>query len=84
MVSKKGIAISFCSKEEKSRLEEIQEFLDQEIDVIELTKKDYAFTLAHPSGEPSLEELLKEIAEEEGERREKNKKRKIQKRKKKT
>jgi ATP-dependent RNA helicase RhlE len=80
---KKGIAISFCSKEEKARLEEIQGFLDQEIDVIELTKKDYAFTLAHPSGEPSLEELLKEIEEEEGEKRKKKKKRKPQKRKKK-
>ena len=80
---KKGIAISFCSKEEKARLEEIQGFLDQEIDVIELTKKDYAFTLAHPSGEPSLEELLKEIEEEEGEKRKKMKKRKPQKRKKK-
>ncbi len=79
---KKGMAISFCSKEEKPRLEEIQEFLDQEIDVIELTKKDYAFTVTHPSGEPSLEELLKEMEEEEEAKRKKNKKRKPQKRKK--
>ncbi len=79
---KKGIAISFCGKEEEPRLEKIQEFLEQEIDVIKLTKKDYAFTLAHPSGEPSLEELLQEIAEEEGEK--KKKKRKPQKKKKKT
>jgi ATP-dependent RNA helicase RhlE len=78
---KKGMAISFCSKEEKSRLEEIQGFLDQEIDVIEVTKKDYAFTVTHPSGEPSLEELLKEIEEEE---QKKKKKRKPEKRKKKT
>ncbi len=80
---KKGIAISFCSKEEKSRLEEIQGFLDQKIDVIELTKKDYAFTVTHPSGEHTLEELLKEIDKEEEEKREKKKKRKPQKRKKK-
>lgn len=79
---KKGIAISFCSKEEKSRLEEIQGFLDQKIDVIELTKKDYAFTVTHPSGEPTLEELRKEIAKDEEEKREKKKKRKPQKRKK--
>jgi ATP-dependent RNA helicase RhlE len=79
---KKGIAISFCSKEEKSRLEEIQGFLDQKIDVIELTKKDYAFTVTHPSGEHTLEELLKEIDREEEEKREKKKKRKPQKRKK--
>ena len=81
---KKGTAISFCSKEEKSRLEEIQGYLDQEIDVIELTKKDYAFTVTHPSGEHTLEELLKEIDREEEEKREKKKKRKPQKRKKKT
>ncbi len=77
---KKGIAISFCSKEEKSRLEEIQEFLDQEIDVIEITETDYAFTVTHPSAEPSLEELREKIEEEE----KKKKKRKPQKRKKKT
>jgi ATP-dependent RNA helicase RhlE len=79
---KKGMAISFCSKEENPRLEEIQGFLDQEIDVIEITKKDYAFTVRHPSGEPSLEELLKAIEEEEEEQK-KKKKRKPQKRKKK-
>jgi len=72
----------FISKEEKSRLEEIQGFLDQKIDVIELTKKDYAFTVTHPSGEPSLEELLKEIEKDEEEKRKKKKKRKPQKRKK--
>ena len=60
---KKGIAISFCSKEEKPRLEEVQGFLDQEIDVIAVAKKDYAFTVTHPSGEPSLEELLAEMEE---------------------
>ena len=79
---KKGIAISFCSKEEKPRLEEIQGFLDQEIDVIKLTKKDYAFTVTHPSREPTLEELRKEIEKDEEEQRKKKKKRKPQKRKK--
>jgi len=79
---KKGIAISFCSREEKPRLEEIQGFLDQEIDVITITKKDYAFTVTHPSGEPSLEELLAEM--EEWEKNKKKKKRKPQKKAKKT
>ncbi len=81
---KKGTAISFCSEEEKTRLAEIQEFLEQEIDVIELTKSDYAFTVTHPSGEPTLQELLEKIAAEEGETRGKQKKRKPQKKKKKT
>ena len=41
----KGIALSFCSEEEKERLEEIQQFLNKEIEVVELGKKDYARTL---------------------------------------
>jgi ATP-dependent RNA helicase RhlE len=41
----KGVAISFCSEEERERLSEIQEFLNKEIEVIRLGKKDYAWTL---------------------------------------
>jgi ATP-dependent RNA helicase RhlE len=42
---KKGIALSFCSEEEKERLQEIQQFLDKEIEVIKVGKKDYARTI---------------------------------------
>ncbi|MBN1664542.1 MAG: DEAD/DEAH box helicase [Deltaproteobacteria bacterium] len=41
----KGIALSFCSEDEKERLSEIQQFLNKEIEVIKLGKKDYARTL---------------------------------------
>jgi len=41
----KGVALSFCSKDEKERLEEIQQFLTKKIEVIKLGKKDYARTL---------------------------------------
>jgi len=41
----KGIAISFCSEDEKELLAEIQQFLNKEIEVIKLGKKDYARTL---------------------------------------
>ncbi len=41
----KGIAISFCSEDEKEQLSEIQQFLNKEIEVIRLGKKDYARTL---------------------------------------
>jgi ATP-dependent RNA helicase RhlE len=41
----KGIAISFCSEDEKELLSEIQQFLNKEIEVIKLGKKDYARTL---------------------------------------
>jgi ATP-dependent RNA helicase RhlE len=38
----KGIAISFCSKEERELLGKIQSFLNKEIEVIRVDKKDYA------------------------------------------
>jgi len=41
----KGMAISFCSEDEKELLAEIQQFLNKEIEVIKLGKKDYARTL---------------------------------------
>ena len=42
----KGSAISFCSLEEKSVLEEVETFLGKEINVIEITGTDYDTTLA--------------------------------------
>jgi ATP-dependent RNA helicase RhlE len=41
----KGIALSFCAEEEKERLSEIQQFLNKEIEVIKVGKKDYDRTL---------------------------------------
>ena len=41
----KGIALSFCSEDEKELLGEIQQFLNKEIEVIKLGKKDYARTM---------------------------------------
>jgi ATP-dependent RNA helicase RhlE len=38
----KGIAISFCSQEERELLGKIQSFLNKEIEVIRVDKKDYA------------------------------------------
>ncbi len=40
-----GVALSFCSSEEKSRLEEIQEFLHKPVEVLKITKKEYALTI---------------------------------------
>jgi ATP-dependent RNA helicase RhlE len=42
---KKGIALSFCSEDEKELLAEIQQFLNKEIEVIKVGKKDYARTM---------------------------------------
>ncbi len=41
----KGIALSFCSEDEKVLLSEIQQFLNKEIEVIKVGKKDYVRTL---------------------------------------
>ena len=38
----KGVAISFCSNEELGLLDEIQSFLNKEIGVIKINKKDYS------------------------------------------
>ncbi len=40
-----GVALSFCSSDEKSLLEEIQTFLHKPVDVLKVTKKEYALTL---------------------------------------
>ena len=79
--TKKGIALSFCSREEKVRLEEVQEFLAQEIEVIKVAKKDYAFTVHHSSGEANLEEVMEEIAEWEKSKKKKGKSKKRKNRK---
>lgn len=41
----KGIAISFCSAEEKPVLEEIEAYLDSPISILELDKEDYRETI---------------------------------------
>lgn len=56
----KGIAITFCGREEKPRLAEIQEFLNKEIEVIKIGKKDYSFTVDPLSEEGSWRTLIDE------------------------
>lgn len=56
----KGIALSFCSAEEKERLEEIQQFLNKEIEVVKLGKKDYDSTLDLSSRKTGAEALIEE------------------------
>jgi len=43
--SKKGQAISFCSVNEKSILEEIEQYLDSKINKLDISKKDYFETM---------------------------------------
>ena len=56
----KGVAVSFCSEEEKGRLEAIQQFLNKEIEVMKIGRKDYAHTLDLPKKEPDARSLIAE------------------------
>jgi len=56
----KGIAISFCSIEERELLEEIQEFLNKPIEILNINKEDYAATLALSPEAVDLKSLVSE------------------------
>ncbi|MEN6465396.1 MAG: DEAD/DEAH box helicase [Syntrophaceae bacterium] len=57
---KKGIAVSFCSEDEKARLEEIQQFLNKEIEVIKVGKKDYRQTLEISGRKTGVQALIED------------------------
>lgn len=75
---KKGIAISFCSSEEKERFGAIQELLNKKIEEIKISKKEYARAIDCSSGNANLQDLI-----QEQEAWEKNKKKKRRKKNKK-
>jgi len=56
----KGVAISFCSTEEKPRLGEIESFITKKVEVIPITEEEYAFTLDNPDEDQSIRELIDE------------------------
>jgi len=70
----RGTAISFCSSEEKEKLELIESYIDDFIPVLDIKKSDYAQTLQLFGREESnWKGLLKEIEEEDKKRRKKKK-----------
>jgi ATP-dependent RNA helicase RhlE len=72
----KGVAISFCSKDEKERLTDIQEFLKKKIEVITIGKKEHAYTLDLPKEEVDVRALIQqhEDLQKKKKRKKKNKK----------
>ena len=50
---KKGLAVSFCSPEEKPVLDEIEIFLDQKVKVLIINKEDYTATVDLSEDHPS-------------------------------
>lgn len=58
---KKGLAVSFCSSEEKPILNDIEEFLGQKINVINIDKEEYSATIDFSDENPhDWKSLLKE------------------------
>jgi ATP-dependent RNA helicase RhlE len=72
---KKGIAVSFCSKEEKPMLEEIEEYIGKPVEVMEINKTEYNQTLAFTAETKSDWKTLLRDAETEELTRKKRKKR---------
>ncbi len=71
---KKGIAVSFCSTEEKERFEAIQAFLNKKIEVIPISKKEYDYTVSLSNEEANIKDMIKEQEEWEKTRKKKFKK----------
>lgn len=60
--TQKGLAVSFCSPEEKPILEEIQTYLDKPIDVLKISTTDYSQTLDFTADTSNdIKALMKEI-----------------------
>ena len=63
---KKGLAVSFCSPEEKPVLDDIEAFLDQKINVVTINKEDYSATIDFSDDNPhDWRALLKEETQSE-------------------
>jgi ATP-dependent RNA helicase RhlE len=70
----KGIAISFCSKEEKELLQDIEQFLNKKIETISISKQEHANTINLSKEIQSVQDLIKE--QENWEKTKKKKRRK--------
>ncbi len=70
--TKKGLAVSFCSQEEKPMLDEIETFLGQKINVLTIDKEDYSATIDFSLDNPNDWKSL--INEEEAKQPRKKKK----------
>jgi len=73
---RKGLAVSFCSPEEKSVLDEIESFLGKPVTVLPIGKGEYNETLILHRDHTDKLEALKEEIEQADRRRKKQKKNK--------
>lgn len=70
----KGVAISFCSSEEKERLAAVQELVKKPIEEIKISKKDYTRAIESASEATSAEALIREQEAWENKKRKRKKK----------
>ncbi len=71
---KKGIAISFCSTEEKELLDAIQGFLNKKIEMIPISKTEHDDTITFANETESYQDLIKEQEDWEKKKGKKRKK----------
>lgn len=74
--TKRGTAVSFCSSEEKLVLDEIQTYLDKEIDVLSISKNEYSETIEFSAEGPKDWRTLINEAEKEELKRDKKRSKK--------
>jgi len=73
--TQKGLAVSFCSPEEKVLLDQIQEYLGKPIEVVKINSNDYTETLDFTSdGTDDIKALMKEVEDYEAGKKKKKKK----------
>ena len=70
----KGIAISYCSKEEKEQLKDIELFLNNKIETIPVSKKEYSHTIVLSNETQSVQDLITEQEEWEKKKKKRRKK----------
>lgn len=56
----KGIALSFCSEEEKEKLNEIEQYINKEIEVVNISKKEYNLTVTSSGKIKDIQSLIAE------------------------
>jgi len=74
--TRKGTALSFCSTEEKPLLEDIQGFLNKEIETIQVGKKEYGLIVQTSERPETIQDLIQANEDWEKSRKKKSRKKK--------
>lgn len=72
----KGTAVSFCSRDEKPLLEDIEAFITKKIEIIGVSRKEYAMTIKMAEGQETIQDMIQANEEWEKTRKKKKKRKK--------